>query len=274
MIRDLTNAQYHAHPAISSSDVKAVALKSLAHWKGAVRKSSSAFDLGTAVHALLLEPHLDLVVKGPADRRGNEWKDKKLGADLDGKLLLTSGEYDIAMSMRDAVMQHDVAAEMLQRSGLIAEASFFATDPETGLQIKCRPDAVHPESGLLVDVKTTKTASPEGFAREVQAYGYDIQAAFYQHVLTLNDIRCRPMTFICVEKEPPFAVCVHVLSDSYVAHGMRRAEDAIRKIITATRNNSFTTGWPSVNVIEPPRWLGLDAEADDADDDADDVIDF
>lgn len=34
MIRtDLTNEEYHAHPAISSSDVKAAA-KSLAHWKG------------------------------------------------------------------------------------------------------------------------------------------------------------------------------------------------------------------------------------------------
>ena len=47
----LTNAEYHAKKDyISSSDVKLVHSKSLAHWKTKVYKSSIAFDLGTCCH--------------------------------------------------------------------------------------------------------------------------------------------------------------------------------------------------------------------------------
>jgi hypothetical protein len=42
---DMTNEEYHAHHAISSSDVKMVHGKSLAHWQGAERKEKAAWDL-------------------------------------------------------------------------------------------------------------------------------------------------------------------------------------------------------------------------------------
>ena len=73
MIRSLSNAEYHARPEISSSDVKLVAAKSVAHWKGKVWKDIVTFALGSAVHALVLEPNKNLVVRGPEDRRGNKW---------------------------------------------------------------------------------------------------------------------------------------------------------------------------------------------------------
>ena len=37
----LSNAEYHAHDAISSSDVKMVHKSTLAHWKAKVYKSST-----------------------------------------------------------------------------------------------------------------------------------------------------------------------------------------------------------------------------------------
>jgi exodeoxyribonuclease VIII len=88
MIRDMTNEEYHAHPNISSSDVKAVAAKSLAHWKAKVYKASPAFALGSAVHALVLEPEKSFVLRGPEDRRGNKWKEAQLAADLDDILAI------------------------------------------------------------------------------------------------------------------------------------------------------------------------------------------
>lgn len=71
----LSNAEYHAMDAISSSDVKMVHSKSLAHWKAKVYKSSVAFDLGTAVHALCLEAEKNLVMRGPETRRGKAWSE-------------------------------------------------------------------------------------------------------------------------------------------------------------------------------------------------------
>ena len=61
---NLPDYDYHdkeIFPHISSSDVKTVLSKSLLHWAGQERKESIAFDIGKAVHALILEPEKDLV---------------------------------------------------------------------------------------------------------------------------------------------------------------------------------------------------------------------
>ena len=36
--KDLSNKEYHKHPAYSSTDIKAVATSTLYHWKNSVRK--------------------------------------------------------------------------------------------------------------------------------------------------------------------------------------------------------------------------------------------
>ncbi len=123
MNRDLTNKEYHAHTAISSSDVKAVHTKSLAHWKGKVRKETSAFALGSAVHALVLEPEKNLVLRGPEDRRGNKWKEAQLAADLDGQILLPEAEFDLAARIADAAKAHPVVEQYLGDPTFVAEAS-------------------------------------------------------------------------------------------------------------------------------------------------------
>jgi len=130
MIRDLTNKEYHQHPAISSSDVKMVAAKSLAHWRHKVYKPSATFALGSAVHALVLEPHKALVIRGPEDRRGNEWKKQQLAADLDDKILLTEGDYDKAQAIAQPVISHLVMSGYLNDPTFVAEDGLFAHQPE------------------------------------------------------------------------------------------------------------------------------------------------
>jgi hypothetical protein len=62
---DMSNEEYHAHHAFGSTSIKTAANKSIAHLFGAERKDSPAFALGSAVHAYLLEPEKNLVVRGP-----------------------------------------------------------------------------------------------------------------------------------------------------------------------------------------------------------------
>ena len=54
---NISNEEYHLNPALSASGAKTIALQSLAHFKYAKRKVTTAFDVGTAVHTLVLEPH-------------------------------------------------------------------------------------------------------------------------------------------------------------------------------------------------------------------------
>ena len=262
MRTDLTNKDYHAHPAISSSDVKAVHTKSLAHWKGKVRRETSAFALGSAVHALVLEPEKNLVLRGPEDRRGNKWKDAQLAADLDGQILLPEAEFDLAARIADAVKAHPVAAMYLADPTFVAEASFFGTDPATGVEIKCRPDGYLPEVGLVFDVKTTTDASPDGFPRELRKYAYDVQSAFYLRALRSAGYKADTFIFIAVEKDPPHAVGLHALTGRYLEHADMVVTETLLKISNATAVSDFTTGWPLINTIDLPRWQTETTEDD------------
>jgi hypothetical protein len=102
---DMSNEEYHAHHAFGSTSIKTAANKSIAHLFGAERKDSPAFALGSAVHAYLLEPEKDLVVRGPETRRGKAWSDLKDECDAAGKILLTEADYDLANRMADACLK-------------------------------------------------------------------------------------------------------------------------------------------------------------------------
>jgi exodeoxyribonuclease VIII len=269
MILTMTNESYHAHPSISSSDVKAVATRSLAHWKYKTYRASPAFALGSAVHALVLEPHKNLVVRGPEDRRGAKWKDASLAADLDGKILLTEGDYDLAAEIANSVLANDVVQTWLAHPEFVAEASFFAEDGQTGVNIKCRPDGHIVDSGIIFDIKTTRDASPDGFPKEIRNYGYDLQAAFYLRTLSEAGWPAKKFFFVAVEKEPPYAVGLHVMTDRYLEHANERVTRTLEKINAAVTAGDYTTGWPMINDIDLPRWQ-VDPEADVFDD----TIDF
>lgn len=262
MIRELSNSDYHARPEISSSDVKAVANKSLAHWKGKIWRDNAIFALGSAVHALVLEPQKDLVLRGPEDRRGNKWKEAQLAADLDGKILLTESDYDLAQAIAAPAIAHEVVSGWIADPRFVAEASFFATDPQTGVKIKCRPDGYLPDSGIVFDIKTTRDASPDGFPREIRAYGYDLQAAFYLRCLRAAGHKADTFVFVCVEKEAPYAVGLHALTRDYMQAADMRVTLTLEKISKAEASNSFTTGWPLINHVGLPRWLAAEPEAD------------
>jgi exodeoxyribonuclease VIII len=269
MIFDIPIDEYHRHPNISSSDVKAVATRSLAHWKYKTYKASTAFALGSAVHALVLEPHKNLVVRGPEDRRGAKWKDASLAADLDGKILLTEGDFDLSRQIADAVLAHEIVQSWMAHPDFVAEASFFAEDGETGVNIKCRPDGHIVDTGIIFDIKTTRDASPDGFAREIVNYGYDLQAAFYLRTLREAGRRAKQFFFVAVEKEPPYAVGVHYMTQRYLKNANERVTQTLEKINAAIAADDYTTGWPMINDIDLPRWQ-LDPEADVFDD----TIDF
>jgi hypothetical protein len=258
---EMTNEEYHAHHAISSSDVKMVHGKSLAHWQGAERKEKAAWDLGTSVHAMLLEPEKNLVRCGPETRRGNDWKVMQELAKADGAVLLPAADYELAHRMAASVRANAMAARLLSDPDLITEASFFCTDPAFELELKCRPDGFIPSKGIVFDVKTCQDASPRGFARAVRQFGYDVQAAFYLDVLAMCEQPAEKFIFICVEKDAPHCVGIHELTPEYLIWAERQVLGTLGMMAIAAEDGQHDTGWPTVNVIDLPLWL--DEASDD-----------
>lgn len=258
MIRDdLSNAEYHALDGISSSDVKIVHAKSIAHWRHKNYKDSPVLDLGSAVHAMVLEPEKSLIVRGPETRRGNEWKHAKEEAESQGKLLLTEADFDQAQRMAEAIMMTPRAARMFNDKDCLKEQSIITKCKHTGLTLKCRPDALLPEKAVI-DIKTTQDASPRGFAKSVRGYGYDLQAWFYLYACA--EFSPQTFGFVCVEKEPPYVVSMHVLDQEYLRWAKGQVLMTLDEIKRAQDSKDFSTGWPEISIISKPAWLSEEPE--------------
>ena len=252
----MSNHAYHERDEISSSDVKA-ASKSLAHWKGAVRSETPALALGTAFHELTLEPDEGRVIRGPETRRGKSWSEAKEEAEAQGKVLLTQSDYDICNAMAESALRHPRVASIVRHPSAMIENSIFVTCPETGLGLRCRPDCYIKEGGLLLDLKSTLDAGPSEreFQKHIWSYNYDLQMAFYRYVLAIEKLPVTHCIFAAVEKSPPYAVGVHVLSNGVLDYAHQRMMNILRRIKKAQDEQSYPTDWPEVNIIELPEWL-------------------
>ena len=250
---DLANEPYHKDDAINASFTKDWIKRSPMHAKLATFKlGQAAADTGSGAHFMALEPEKGLVVRGGADRRGNQWKHAKEEADAAGKLLLTASDYDKCEAMADALRAHPEAGPMLKHKKRKCEASVFALHKRTGQMLRCRPDIWIP--GVLGDIKTCQDASPNGF-KDIWKMSYFIQAAHY--ILTMNEAGhgVREMKFLAVEKEYPHCVHVHRLKPSVLTYGLQLVEGALSEIQQCAEIGRYPTGWPSSTLHDLPYYL-------------------
>lgn len=131
-------------------------------------------------------------------------------ADNAGRSILTAADYDRARRMGDSVRAHPVAAGLLV--GGQREITLRWEDEDTGLRCQARPDLYLPGE-FVMDVKTCRDASEEGFARAVHSYLYDLQQAHYLDGIRRNGDSIRWFVFLAIESTPPF-VCQPYLLDS------------------------------------------------------------
>jgi hypothetical protein len=257
----LTNTQYHAKKDYtSSSDVKAVHGTTLAHWKSKKYGSTSAMAIGTAVHSFVLENGAD-IIKGPETRRGKAWTDMQEEADANDHTLLTTADYDLARGVADSVLFHPAGQRIAyDNDSTINEASFFVTDPESGLNLKCRPDSFWPEKGVIYDIKTCRDASERGVQTDVHGFGYALQSVFYMYCLGLAGYNAEQFVFINVEKTGSYEVSTNILSNEYLAWAEVEMHSTLRKIADANEAQVWDTGWNETRVIDLPRWLQSAAE--------------
>jgi hypothetical protein len=256
--------QYHAHSAVGHSGLVRI-MRSPAHYQeyvGNPPEPTPAMQFGTAFHTVLLEPDLfgkTFVVAPKFDRRTKEGKAaaEAWEAEHAGKTALTAEQMNAIEQMVASVKQHAGAAGLLANG--MAEMSGFWTDPDTGIQCKCRPDFLSMAGETvtgIVDVKTCCDASADGFARAIATLGYDVQAAFYQDGLGAMTGRTIPFYFIAVEKDAPFAVAAYKASDEVIEVGRSKYRGALQLLKWCRENDRWPAYQPNgeVEVINLPRW--------------------
>lgn len=266
LVYGLDELEYHAGPELSSSGAKLMLeAPALYQHERENRTERRAFDLGHVVHGMLLGDGLDVVVvqttaKDGTKRDAENYQTKSAQEDRDairaeGKVPMLRHELAVAQRMVDKVLEHDDARALLDADG-DAEVSAFTTDPATGVRMRARYDLLHRHEPVIVDVKTGQTASPRLWPRKVADLGYDLQAAWYDDVLTAVRGDDAPVFYhIVVESNPPHLVAVHRMSDAYLERGRRRVRAALELYAACVAADRWP-GYPlGEHLTEPPPWL-------------------
>lgn len=253
----MSNAAYHADPALGSTSMKTLALRTPANWKheSENRVYKHVFDIGTLAHSLILENDTSAVtVIDVEDKRGNKWLVPAKEARDAGKIPVTADEWESIKGMRDAVMAHPEAARMF--TGHIAETSVFHRD-ESGLMVKVRPDARKP--GIIGDLKTTNDANPNEFGRAAFNFGYFMSAAMYTDVWKAATGEDVDFVFVNVEKTAPYLVSVTYLDAADLNRGRALIERA-KRIYAECQASGNWPGYPGVRKTSLPRYAEYEIE--------------
>ena len=94
---------------------------------------------------------------------------------------------------------------------------------------------------------------------KVKVYWSLIIQCYGSKIIYLKQIKqviiIKQFLFICVEKEKPYAVCVHEMSEMYLRHAHNRMMETLYTIKHATDNEEYDTGWDEINTIHLPDWM-------------------
>lgn len=259
---ELSAERYHSGAGVSNSGLKLIAEKTPAHYfdkylnpEWAPQHQTKATFVGSAIHAAALEPDRftkEYLVNPYPDRRGNRYCD--LVASNPGKSILSQAEAANVAGMRRALYRHPMASALLRRVDE-AELSAYAIDPETGELIRIRMDLITTDD-VIVDLKKTQDASPDGFARACANYGYLMQSAFYQDTFRLAAGEpARAFVFIAIEELPPHAVGVYALAAEDVMRGRVRYRKALDVYAECRRTGVWPGYSDKIETIALPDWL-------------------
>ena len=254
----ISNAEYHAGGGISSTQLKQE-LKASAYYKAfdcgeLTFTPTRQMRLGVAVHCLTLEPFLfdEQIALLPKNCQGNTKNAKPNKAEFlaenRGKDYIHIQDMDIVSRMRDSLMIHPEASELLTQPDRQCEVSGYCLDfdEETGVGThmlqKYRPDLRL--DWAIADIKSTVNASPEAFSRTIADFCYDISAAHYlecDRLITGTDHR--RFYFLAVESSPPFLTAVYVLDEVGLQVGEWRRRKALYSIAQCRRKQE----WKGIN---------------------------
>ena len=250
---DISNADYHADPAVSASHLKTVMQSPYHFWSKYLDASrtptiaTSAMKLGSLTHCCVLEPDEVSARYGiTPDRRSNAGKALAADMEASGIEAVTAQEMEQALAMAASVRSNSTVSSLLSNGA--AETSHWWDDVATGMRCKCRPDWFDGET--IVDLKTCQDASPAGFAKAVAAFHYQLQAAHY-----LCGTLAKRFIFVAVEKSAPFATACYELDAQAMVHGSVLRHNALQRL----QDCRALQHWPGytdggIQTLQLPGW--------------------
>ena len=244
---------------------------SAAHVKEAIdhpKAPNEDQDIGSALHTACLEPDLFDLQFCTAPRLDRRYKDQKQQWEQfveanKSKVVLTSENMEIVRGMSDAIFAHPYANALLHAEGK-TEFTVVWRDEDTAQLCKARLDKLIKQWDgytTIADIKSTRDASPFGFARECAKYGYYMQdAAYLEGLDSFSPGIHRRFFFIAVEKTPPFCVAVYELGEQSIEIGRSEWRRYLRQYKQCVESGDWPGYSETLEHIELPHWKLREAE--------------
>ena len=271
-IWDCTAEEYHADTAIGHSMLEDFR-KSPALYVGratnmiAQREASDEMILGSALHVRVLERDQwdnKVAVAPRCDRRTRDGKAvwAEFEARAGTRLRLTVEAMGAVVSMARSIEANNAAAGLLGMS-CAREFGVRWTDAATGLECKCRPDA-WTDSGLIVDLKTSRDPSSSAWRRQAANYGYHRQAAWYIHGCEMHFGFPHEHVFIVVGNTEPFDCFCYRLNHEAIALGAQQNRADLDRLYGCVRSGLWKVdGGDAVRTISIPTWAFMEDQLDE-----------
>ena len=257
---------YHADPApvpsLSNSVANVLLNRSpyhawLAHPKlnpNYKSDESSRFDLGSAAHAVLLEgDSTKICVVDAADWRTKAAKEQRDQARQNG-LLPILAKHDFAVKAMAKAAKLFVSQSEL--AGVFDQGRPEQTImwQEGNTHCRSRLDWLADSHKIILDYKTTDSAEPEAFIRQIGRMGYDLQAAFYTAGVEAATGDRPLFVFLVQEIEEPYACSLVSLSNTYMELACEKYVRAVKMWDECLSANRWPAYPSRVCYAEPPAW--------------------
>lgn len=246
-------AEYHKMPGLSSSKIRAYAQDpGEFHWRyilgnGWDEPPTRAMNLGTVFHLAVLQPelvHEQAVVSPYSSYRTNEAKDWRQEQEEAGVIVLTEAEMKMVENMQQACSRHEAFRDRFRPDGLVEHAITFEY---MGEPCRVMLDYHHPDTGLVIDLKSTTDPSPRGFRQSVRKYRYDIQDYIYREGFCAYYGDWPGFLFLAAGKGERHPVALYELGDMTLSKAAVDCEAAVVGIREQIWKSPWETG---VQILE------------------------
>lgn len=256
---DVPNSYYHHLAGFSNSRASAMRrTPAFCRWEMThpPEKSKAHETFGAAIHCAVLEPERfdSAYAVDPESPKGGfpqGWRNTKdykaQVAELRARGLesLKPDEMAACEMVRESIEVRGGAARDVARAISKTEVTGLWIDRGWGdLRCRIRPDALC-SNGIMVDLKTARSADRDAFERATYEYGYHRQRVLYMRGAEAIDPGAfEHFLFLVVESTPPFEFAVYDLDPSAVAMGEREL-DRLALDYGACLDSNVWPGYPS-----------------------------
>lgn len=263
ILLDVPASDYHRRElgVATNSTLKIIRDRSPAHYRAWVDaeddNETPPLLFGLAYHMRVLEPERYAreyqVMPSFGDMRSsnNRAKRDEWLADNPGVTTVSAADGERIEAMHTALMAHPLVAGIMREGH--SEVTMRWIDEPTGVRCRARVDWWVPGK-LLMDLKTTDDASPRGFVRSIDKYGYHAQHSFYCEAARCCGETIRNYLILAQEKEPPYVAAVYHVDTAAEIRGYELISAGLQTMRDCLASDTWPGYSTGITQLSLPPW--------------------